>query len=451
MHSIIDSPLEIPLIRRLVSEYVSKEDAVACACVCRDWRDDFTRSVWHTIDFDIHGDFVHVARDVVSKLGRHIRVIKKITESYQLDAINNPSICMLESLDITVDPTTHSQAHCYDILRRNNTSLINLDVSLTNIGQNPGIFSVDVLKPARPDVHESKITDLTFHGIAMTRDTLSSLLRMSPFLKVLDIQESTLLTSMASDIYQHPKVETLYASIEQVFRFDDQPHGALPLIAHFPNLTSWEIYPSARKVPSRIVKAEISRCCRKLSQFLLELSSSEVIEFLSHGVRNVVTLRVLNPSLSHEVIQAILHHQETLEEIGTLVPNRLKLESSEPFEVGGQCAVLRRSIQMIPCVCAKLKDFRMVQQEIDMDEVEKTEWVCIDLKSLRIRIRGLDTKDKINRAIELWVQGRKNGSTIQDFQGSKSIEERVARHLLKFDRLEAVWLGTSTKHVQNKH
>ncbi|KAF9352721.1 hypothetical protein BGX34_012013 [Mortierella sp. NVP85] len=45
--------------------------------------------------------------------------------------------------------------------------------------------------------------------------------------------------------------------------------------------------------------------------------------------------------------------------------------------------------------------------EMNMDEAEKVPWVC-KLGVLRIRIRGLDTKAKIERVIQLWLKERSN-------------------------------------------
>ncbi|KAF9397796.1 hypothetical protein BGX21_008497 [Mortierella sp. AD011] len=82
---------------------------------------------------------------------------------------------------------------------------------------------------------------------------------------------------------------------------------------------------------------------------------------------------------------------------------------------------------------------------MDMSHVEKSLWKCSDLKVLRARIKGLDTAEKIDRALQLWVEGRKvkdeKMRSQKDKQcrtgeiGGSSIEERVARHLLAFDKL----------------
>ncbi|KAG0254061.1 hypothetical protein BGZ95_006142, partial [Linnemannia exigua] len=81
-------------------------------------------------------------------------------------------------------------------------------------------------------------------------------------------------------------------------------------------------------------------------------------------------------------------------------------------------------------------------------------WICKDLKTLRIRIKDLDTKEKILKAIALWRKGcwrrwREQAGTPVGEEGrldetDMSIEARVARHLLKFHKLWKVWLGYQT-------
>ena len=82
-----------------------------------------------------------------------------------------------------------------------------------------------------------------------------------------------------------------------------------------------------------------------------------------------------------------------------------------------------------------------------MDEVEMGEWACKNLEVLRIRIKDLDTK---NKTIALWKAGcrkrrQENAGTLvaaedEEEETDMPIEARVARHLLKFDKLWLVWL-----------
>jgi hypothetical protein len=48
---------------------------------------------------------------------------------------------------------------------------------------------------------------------------------------------------------------------------------------------------------------------------------------------------------------------------------------------------------------------------MDIDEVERCEWACKNLRVLRIRFKGLDTKKKVLKAIVLWRAGRWRAST----------------------------------------
>ena len=74
---------------------------------------------------------------------------------------------------------------------------------------------------------------------------------------------------------------------------------------------------------------------------------------------------------------------------------------------------------------------------MDMDEVDDDKWACGGLRHLRVRVLGLDTKEKIDRTLKLWMK-----RTNDDKDGS--LEARVARHLFTFKDLRAVWLGTHT-------
>ncbi|KAF9922118.1 hypothetical protein FBU30_007807 [Linnemannia zychae] len=130
-------------------------------------------------------------------------------------------------------------------------------------------------------------------------------------------------------------------------------------------------------------------------------------------------------------------------------------------------------LQQIPRSCAELEKLDLHLHEMDMDDIEEGEWVCKDLKKLRIRIKGLDTPETITKAIELWRSGVRERWRMQAIysKGKKtmekdiketeegknneerslikenidtSIEARVARHLLKFEKLQKVWLGYRT-------
>ncbi|KAG0276235.1 hypothetical protein BGZ95_007814 [Linnemannia exigua] len=93
--------------------------------------------------------------------------------------------------------------------------------------------------------------------------------------------------------------------------------------------------------------------------------------------------------------------------------------------------------------------------EMDMDEVEMGDWICRDLKEIRLRVKGLNIKDNILKAIVLWRKGcwrrwrEQAGTPVAEEEGrldetDMSIVALIACHLLKFDTLWTAWLGYQT-------
>jgi hypothetical protein len=180
---------------------------------------------------------------------------------------------------------------------------------------------------------------------------------------------------------------------------------------------------------------------------------------------NLTTIAILNEELSSDMIMAVLNHQETLNTISTFIPHEGFYESETVSEVkSNQLDTSGWITQSIPRRCPRLNALEFPLFEMDMDDIEMADWGCHDLVVLRIRVRGLDTKEKIDQAIQLWKQGRiaikkqvndeQAESICSNLQldivippGDNSIEERVARHLLKFKKLREVWLGWKTRNV----
>ncbi|KAG0223357.1 hypothetical protein BGX31_008554, partial [Mortierella sp. GBA43] len=165
--------------------------------------------------------------------------------------------------------------------------------------------------------------------------------------------------------------------------------------------------------------------------------------------------------ISTDVIVAVLSHKESLTTLYTYVPFKGYLEQDQVPVLNETTPAPGWAIQLIPQICSQITHLSFPTIEMDMDDIETKEWACTRLKALNIRIRGLNTKGKINRAIDLWRTHRKERDLIDpmdsdssqttltsqssqnNFTGisGNSIEERVARHLLSFDSLERVWLG----------
>jgi hypothetical protein len=171
---------------------------------------------------------------------------------------------------------------------------------------------------------------------------------------------------------------------------------------------------------------------------------------------------------SPEVITSILLHQNSLKAVSVFCSDNIFSASRhEVIPVSDHFQASGRLLQLIPRGCPHLEVLSLHLHEMDMDEVEKGEWACKNLRTLRVRIKGLDTKKKISKALSQWyadlvttserrwsaAKTITEGSMDVDksYEGgssmvasAKSIEARVARHLLKFEKLETVWLGYKT-------
>ncbi|KAF9149883.1 hypothetical protein BG015_008293 [Linnemannia schmuckeri] len=131
---------------------------------------------------------------------------------------------------------------------------------------------------------------------------------------------------------------------------------------------------------------------------------------------------------------------------------------------GGLESFSRKLLQLIPKGCLQLEILDLKIPEMSIDEVEMGNWACKGLETLSIKIKGLDTKEKICKAIDLRRAGCKKQRQEKENEEMEEVEEetkkaripaavmrldgmdlsieaRVARHLLKFVELETVWLG----------
>ncbi|KAK3848161.1 MAG: hypothetical protein J3R72DRAFT_416217 [Linnemannia gamsii] len=296
----------------------------------------------------------------------------------------------------------------------------------------------------------------------------------------MDLQDDVAIFSGPSiNTFQHKGVVTLLAPIKQVFKPDpdsDLSSLGFSLLVHFPNLTEWTCYnlPTFLFVPAERIKTEVSRCCPRLTMINTWESPPPIIHSLVanafYGLKNVT---FQYGQISMDVIVALLYHRATLLQVFAFWGNQSSYTERDGLSLeGDHFQQSGRAVQLLPRCCPHLKFFEFESHEMDMDIVEEEKWACRGLRQLRVRIRGLDTKEKIAWTLNLWKEGRqkKDNITAQEKEESlwqkeskeedeedttlsgshkneakdTSIEARVARHLLAFEKLEAVWLGTRT-------
>ncbi|KAF8932052.1 hypothetical protein EDD21DRAFT_381719 [Dissophora ornata] len=480
MDAVVKNPLQLPEIRAQIARILEPKDAVACAQVCRAWTSDFLASIWRVVDFAVHERFVALDTETIAKNGHHIRIVKNLKELAQLEALLSLSVSRVVSLTMVIQPSLRFRVNSYDLLRQNSASLEFLDLAAVPDSKNLSV-PMDVLHSG------SKLTVLKLQGVCMSRNSFSALLRGCDALVVVQMYKTSLVSRSSSDIYQHPRVDSLVAPLNQVFHVDDNSPNAQPLLAHFPSLRTWNTFDYGElDVSTPVFKEQATKYCPMLKSFYCPSPGPVVAQLVLHGFERLIELKVKYDHLTIDAIVAILTHHKSIWHLDTFLLQKNILESSDPNPVKDHLQGSGRIMQLIPRICNELITLSFPLHEMDMDEVEKGSWGCKYLMTLHVRVRGLDTKEKIEKAIMLWKTGRNvrkrkwsdiwgGGSNLdedsdQDVGDPKpdlnpcpspdlddddddrvepvstlefnSIEARVARHLLKFDILESVWLGT---------
>ncbi|KAI8595639.1 hypothetical protein EDD21DRAFT_390672 [Dissophora ornata] len=476
-----ENPLHIPEIRSRISRLVSVKDAISCVRVSKDWYKDFIFPIWYAVDFKVHTTFDRLSADVISKHGHHIRIVENLKTQPQLNALIHPNIKNVQVLYLTCATSARFRILCMDLISNNNRSLKDLtfkiDIYAKSSDLSARMISMDALIPRSS---ASLLSRIKLHGVCFSRNSFASLLRGCPLLTSVYLQEDVAMLSGSSiDSFQHTGVTTLIASIKNVFKPDPEsevlPLG-LTLLVHFPNLTCWYCYSVERALVVSVerIKAEARICCPKASKLNTGKTTSPVLfDLVANAFNNLNAVTFVYERLSMDVIVALLFHRATLQDVTTFRnSNQSKTEQDsvlsleDPFQVSG------RALQLLPRSCPNLTVLSIELHEMDMDFVEEEEWVCRGLQQLRVRIRSLDTEEKVNRTHQLWMEGimKKNKKVLEEGQEKRtgqekgcnmsaespangikeiSIEERVARHLLKFDQLESVWLGTRTFYASH--
>ncbi|KAG0367416.1 hypothetical protein BC939DRAFT_533288 [Gamsiella multidivaricata] len=447
------TPLHIPELRAQIARYVTVKDAITCVQVRKDWIEDFAYPIWHTIDFSCDIKLQYLDQDVFAKYGHHIRVVENLNEQWHLDVILWSQASKLRHLATAMHNMVEFQAYCYEIIQRNIASLEHLDI-LSSVTPKL-LMQINALSPYPATKATSRLSILKLWGLYMTRNAFSRLLQQCPALDLLDIRQLVTHSRHTYETFQHPSLSILTASITQVFNMCSNSHDAAPLLIHFPKLTSWKIRDTAppAAVSMEAIKNGVNQYCPLLKTLYIETPSNTTRDLLSQAFTALTSVCFLYSTLSMEVIMAILSHQSSLKELRAYAPSNTFYSSDEVPQLKAQFQGPSWVFQMLPRFCTQLDTFTFPEHEMDIGEVENANWGCMDLVVLCIRIRGLNTKETIDRAIQLWVDGRtqseeSSGHNSTGLENDQSIAERVARHLLKFKKLRQVWLGRKVMSVE---
>ncbi|KAG0203134.1 hypothetical protein BGX28_004504 [Mortierella sp. GBA30] len=316
--------------------------------------------------------------------------------------------------------------------------------------------------------YPSKLSHIQYRGYMLAGTSLSNTLRRCPALHTVDLEDTSLISALEIDMYRHPGVK--HVVIRNIGAANGAEQGRA-IVRHFPNLEAVTLHSKNNRMtfPVRAIKEAKGAWNLRLKVLDIESLPESVVNDLSMHVSGESTKIALNYSaVSPIVILSMLVYRNILTDIlacvsrGELYMNRDVPAVDDHFRSTGWM------MQALPRHCPKLETLEIPDHEMDMDDVESVDWACKDLSELRVRIKGLDTAEKIDDALDLWKKRRLHEKAsvpninafstnaglmsivmgVDDVEAeSTSIEARVARHLLRFDRLTTVWLGTSVWSV----
>ncbi|KAF9962784.1 hypothetical protein BGZ70_007891 [Mortierella alpina] len=498
----VTHPLDLSEIRVLISQYLPKKDALACTQVSKDWAKDFARPIWHTIDFKVHKTFLELGADTIQKYSHYILAVKNISLQSHLDVLQGIDAHQLRCIAATMNRDSQFHKDCYDLIRRNNTTLTRISLSL-QFSKSKTSYTAP-LEAILPDpitlCTPSKLTHLILESHVLSRASLSTLLRGCPALTSLDLWNSQVRANEDGtlDDFRHEGIKQLVSKVQGfIFVEPTLPEDRRSLLVHFPNLKVLSTYSHHQDtLPITELRDEIRRWCPRLKSLYTNNSPSPVVaQLLVQGFERLTVLHFSYDAVSAEIFLAIETHQRTMTSVTAAVPFSAFYESREVRAVEGDVlADAGWMAQRVPQRCDQLEEFWLPEHAMTMEDVEKREWKCRGLKDLRVRIRGLDVAERIEgviAALGIRMRTKRKAKTMKsesigtkgvdaesdqsdkreqdssvihdnkkmeqaDEEGSQEkervvalspLEERVVEHLLQFDRLKILWLGTSIHHL----
>ncbi|KAK3845410.1 MAG: hypothetical protein J3R72DRAFT_418446 [Linnemannia gamsii] len=502
------NPFDIPELRHQLSQFVTTKTACSCARVSKTWTATFISVIWFEVDFAVHPRFTTLPRSIITKHGQFIRKVKNAKTFVQVSALTNPSIRFLRSLEVETTATVLQHEYAYEVVSRNNVCLQELDlyaattpetskwysmihyVSVPALVQFTGASSSFLLGQGGGPI-TSKLKTLTLTYLCLTQHGLVAILQASPSLTELRLV-GTDIVGRSKRSFRHSGVTVLATWLKNIIQTDTdhvEDYDGPSLLAYFPSLqalhicdlkepwltrmatttTSSEVTtttPTSR-INSRIKKV-LTDNCPNLTIFQLQGETGAIIpQFCLNTPRQLTKIAFHYPHTTTETIIAILQHQSTLQAVSIFCMDNIFITSRDRVvAVKDHFRDSGHVLQLLPRSCPRLEVLSVHLHEMDMDIVERNGWICKGLRVLRVRIKELDTEAKISRALGLWyewlkVKSRRSSTSAGERGGSggcagegegeegmslldRSIEARVARHLLQFEKLETIWLGYKT-------
>ncbi|KAF9963986.1 hypothetical protein BGZ70_007071 [Mortierella alpina] len=461
--SLAINPLSLPEIRERIGRYLSVNDALSCVQVSKDWAKDFARPIWHTINFEAQPKFLELDPEVIQKYRHQISTVTHFKNLAHLKTLQSSLpppqsgkfITGLAVLSGTVQ--SEDQSICNDLIARNSSSLtkVVLQYEHSSADGEEEDHSLETFSPIEALIPSpaggltmtSRLTTLRLQQYRIQRETLCMLLRGCPALETLDLLRTSVFQRLhndnTKDEFQHSRIRYLAIDADNLHlplstaAADAPAPTAVPvqslmqptrpsLLAHFPALTTLGIDANtASELEEPEFRSEIARWCpnlRALDSYGWILSILLVNDYFE----TIRSVSFNHAGIDAKLVLALLNHEDTLTSVSTHTneswgsaadETERGREEEEMIGSASVAAAPERFVEshvdsawmvyMIPRQCPKIERMCFPEYMLDMDDIEKLPWVCEGLRDLRVRIRGLDTAEKIQTVLSTWATRRR--------------------------------------------
>ncbi|KAG0259330.1 hypothetical protein BGZ95_004715, partial [Linnemannia exigua] len=439
-----------------------RRDLYACMLVSRGWYLDFVGPVWNTVGIKEFHQFNRMESARLVKYGRHIAAVESQSEA-DFKVLQHPGICRLESLTVAL-PRLGPLARelVSDLVRRCRTTLRRVSLqgpSSTSHQNSTYRFDINTLVPEL----ESRLEEVHLHNIVITREGFSNFLRGSPNLGHLRLNNVCIATHNSSvNLFTESNLKSLVCTVAQVM---DPTKGQFihrttatttatsgtnipSLLVHFPALQDWtvELGSGNESINLTQLHQDVVQYTPRLCNIQVNDASGAILtELLARVFLKLETCILQHSQFTSASFLGLLQHQATLTSIHIQLHTRPSLDS-DPERLESM-----RSTHLILRVCKKLQVLSIKGYEVKIDEFDAGEWVCKDLKELRVTIYGLSVANSalcLSRLQELRNKSRgwrawaaEDGGFViaggtSDGEGRSGISDRVIRRLLPLEKLK---------------
>ncbi|KAF9094684.1 hypothetical protein BGX27_001382 [Mortierella sp. AM989] len=451
---IVANPIDIPEIRALVATFISRPDAVSCSLVCKAWSQEFIARIWHSVDLYCEEEFEAMDPNVVSKHGHHIRELN-FHSRVENSNLGHSSVQNVSKLLMVLSSQPNVRSWAIDFLRQNRNAIKELRiVDCASSIHGSCLNFADALIPRTPP-YVSNLTDLSLSYIQMTRESFSELISACPQLTYVRLFGCIFRQSFITKPIKNYHVTHIETSFTQI---QSEPSSS-SILEHFPNLRSWKVDTSRTVLPIDVdaILDDLMKYCPSLDTIDLQsLSVAVAIKLMTKISGPLTSVSFNGRILKQDVILGLLFHKDSLKHVHARPYNHPFIDYiDEDLRGMGEIRIeseLSWTLQILTMNCPNLEKIILPELEAEMKHIERFPWICKNLSHLAIRIDGLKTKDSILEVIEIWRKARlaRRKKDLIELDAiikkcdSMSIKDRVARHLLQFEKLDTLWLGYKT-------